>query len=166
VTAPAAYHRRLSAHRQVPRHGAGRGACVVRRVAIVLVKTMVPVGFLVLLWSAACSTPERQVSLKGSYTGSGLKDDGYSLVEGLEVTEIKGQSRLTAYMNDTNQEAGMDQISNSRSLWTGQGSMRGDSLVFVYKANGVDRKGSLEANRSGFLLTLDGRRYQLIRSDQ
>jgi hypothetical protein len=89
------------------------------------------------------------------------------LVESLEITETAGDYTLSGSMNDTNQEPGMDQPSNSRWQWDGAGAVRGDSLTFTYSTPDRQRgRGSVTRNRAGLLLVLDGARYQLHKSLQ
>lgn len=104
----------------------------------------------------------------GTYEGAAIgvtNPDGKSLVESLEITLKAGAYTLSGYMNDTNQEPGMDQPSNSRWQWNGVGAPAGAALVFTYSTpDGQHGKGVVSRNRHGLLLVLDGTRYQLHKS--
>ncbi len=123
--------------------------------------------FLFLL--GACSTLPRPIGFAGNYAGAAIESDPdsetRSLVEGLEVTEEEGSYSLAGHMNATNQEPGMDHVSNTRSHWSGTGTVKGDTLVFTYSSTLDERgTGSLRFERGGLLLTLGHIQYRLHRA--
>lgn len=106
----------------------------------------------------------------GDYSGRAL-DSGYEygdlLVENLEVSEINGIYRLKGTMNATNEEPGMDHVSNTYSHWTGVGKVQGDTLVFSYSdtddPQAKSSKGTLRVKGKHFILVIDGTACQVDR---
>jgi hypothetical protein len=115
---------------------------------------------------AAAATPNHLV---GSFAGASVRSDpaGQSFVVCLEVIERAGTYSLTAFMNDTNREPGMDHTSNSHWRWMGSGAMRGSALEFTFSSAGTaPEKGSLRRTRAGMLLKLGAVQYRIKRASE
>lgn len=97
-------------------------------------------------------------SFVGSFDGESLRaaPSGQSFVVCLRIVEKAGSYSLSALMNDTNWEQGMDHTSNSHWRWTGSGSIQRGRLIFMFSSPGdmAPEKGSLQKIRGGFLLKL------------
>ena len=80
----------------------------------------------------------------------------------LGVTNQNGSYSLTASMNDTNREPGMDHTSNTHWDWSGTGTVQGDCLAFTYDSHDAEPgKGTLCRDRRDFILTLSGIKYRV-----
>jgi hypothetical protein len=122
-----------------------------------------------LLWclALACpafAAPPVEPDFVAVYEGEsiGKSSTGRSFVLELTVTKQNESYSLTASMNDTNREAGMDHTSNSHWDWSGTGAVQGDCLAFTYDApDAKPGKGILCGDRRGFILTLSGIKYRV-----
>jgi hypothetical protein len=150
--------------RFTPRVGGG-SAFYVSRLHTLTVKTIFLLFgcfTLTLFWAGAATPPLSD--FVGTYEGAspGRSSTGRSFVLQLDVTKQNGAYSLSAEMNDTNREEGMDHTSNTHWRWTGTGSVRNDVLVFTFTSTGdQSRQGSIRRDHSEFILTLDRIRYRL-----
>lgn len=112
----------------------------------------------------ACAAPSVQPSFVGTYRGESIHNSstGRSIVLGLTITEQNGNYSLTASMNDTNREDGMDHTSNTHWRWSGTGTVHNDRLTFRFDSGDAELGGgTLRRDRSGFILMLDRVEYRL-----
>ena len=107
--------------------------------------------------------------LVGSFEGEVVESSssGRSFVVCLRVIEQGGVYSLSALMNDTNREPGMDHTSNTHWRWTGSGSVRGSMLAFMFSSpDAPPEQGSLQQTRKGVTLKLGTVRYRMKRAKE
>ena len=125
-------------------------------------------SFLLPLFFVHAAPPPR-TDFVGTYEGVSLRKSlaGQSFIVELNITQRDGIYSLDCHMNDTNREEGMDRTSNTRSHWTGTGSMDHGSLNFTFKSDfGEPSKGTLRRDGGVLILTLGGVRYRVHFSKQ
>ena len=120
--------------RFTPRVGGG-SAFYVSRLHTLTVKTIFLLFgcfTLTLFWAGAATPPLSD--FVGTYEGAspGRSSTGRSFVLQLDVTKQNGAYSLSAEMNDTNREEGMDHTSNTHWRWVGTGSVRNDVRLHIY----------------------------------
>jgi hypothetical protein len=122
--------------------------------------------------SAAAGEAEAAAALVGTFTnrpGPGSLGT-HSVVEELQVALEGDNYRLTATMNITNREDGMDRTSNTFWTWTGEGRLVRGRIQFTYEARFVgggleSGRGSFRASKGKYVLELDGSKHTVRRKD-
>ena len=121
-------------------------------------------GFLMVTLAAECAPTPQSRDFVGTYEGGSLGKNttGRSFILQLDISVEKEAYSLSAEMNDTNREEGMDHTSNSHWNWTGLGGIHDGILVFTFNSpEGGQRNGSIRRERAGLTLKLDGVRYRI-----
>ena len=137
----------------------------------VMTRPRLAVSFLLLASCVSAYAAAPNANLLGTFASRRPPPNAYGthgLVEHLEVTLDGDLYKLSAYMNVTNREGGMEHTSNTFWRWSGEGRLVGNVIRFTYEASfgGDDKetgRGSFRRSGSRYIVEVDGAKYTVRR---